>query len=95
MSELSDDAKGLFSCLWGMPIGKATVLKFRMCENRPTARAQAALDELVAAGFLCREQLSGGGFSYRPLGPEIPHYRRFVRMGDFALTEPIKEEPRA
>lgn len=96
MSELSNDAKTIAGAWWGLPIGEKTVVTFHMIENRPTARAQAALDELVAAGFLWRETFNRhGGVSYRPLGPSMRKFGRWIAKHKdddsvhFAVTEPI------
>jgi hypothetical protein len=86
---ISDDAKGLAACLWGTGIAEKTILSFGMQEVRPTARAQAALDELVAAGLLYHEPKPGGGMSYGPCG-DMRAYRRFSKLGNFLLTEKIE-----
>lgn len=86
---ISDDAKGLAACIWGTGIAAKTVLSFGMKEVRPTARAQAALDEMVTAGLLYCEPKPGGGVSYRPCGDMRP-YRRLSRFGNFPLTEKIE-----
>ncbi len=85
---LSDDAKGIAACIWGTGIAAKIVLKFGMQEIRPTARGQAALDELVAAGLLYREPQPGGGVSYRPCGDMRP-YRGMSKLGNFRFTEKI------
>lgn len=95
MSALSDDAKGLFSCLFSLPIAQKTVLQFHMQEIRPTSRGQAALDELVNAGYLYRESLPGSGVSYHPLGPRLPNYRKLTKFGNFPFTEKMDSEPPA
>lgn len=88
MIEISDDAKGLCACLWGLAIAEKTVLSFGMQKSRPTARAQTALDELVAKGLLHREDKPGGGMSYKPCGDMRP-YRGFRKLGNFPITEDI------
>lgn len=43
-------------------------LTFRMVENKPSPRSQAALDELVAAGLIKAEPFNNkGGITYTPL----------------------------
>lgn len=65
MKSLSDDAKVLLGGYFGMlGIAGKSSLQFAMRESRPTARAQTALDELVEAGALARERLSGNGVKY-------------------------------
>lgn len=83
---LSDDAKGIAACIWGLGNAEKTILSFGMQEVRPTARGQAALDELVAAGLLYREPKPGGGVSYRPSGDMRP-YRGYRKLGNFPFTE--------
>lgn len=93
---LSDDAKGFAGCLWSSPIGTMTELVFHMVESRPTARAQAALEELVAAGFLLQEvRMPGEKTTYRPT-ESMARFKRFKKLGRFPLTEPIvvKDKPR-
>lgn len=92
VADLSDDAKALAGCLWGSAMCEKTVLTFQMRENRPTARCQAALDALTAAGFLYRESISGIGVSYRPLGPDMRRFSRFAHLGNFAISEPISTD---
>lgn len=53
MSELSDDARSVAAAWFGaMPVSPTSHLRFAMVEHRPSARAQAGLDELVAAGAI-------------------------------------------
>lgn len=43
-------------------------LQFSMIENRPTAKSQKGLDDLVAAGFISRKiHRRTGAVEYRPL----------------------------
>jgi hypothetical protein len=92
--ELSDDAKGLAACLWNLPIGERTILSFGMKEVQPTNRAKAALEELVSAGFLLKEErFPGGRVSYSPVKP-MSQFKRFTKLGKFPLTEPLSVETR-
>lgn len=87
--ELSDDAKGLAACIWGHPIGEKTVLSFGMKEVRPTARTRAALEELVGAGFLLKEErYPGEKVSYSPLQAMLK-FKRFAKLGKFPMTEQV------
>lgn len=88
IANLSDDAKGLAACLWSLPIGAKTVLGFGMQQSRPTARVQVALDELGAAGFVERKSRPGGGCEYKPAA-DMSAFRRFTKLGNFPITEPI------
>lgn len=65
---LSKDAKFFGSSMfWLMEPGKGK-LTFMMVESRPSPRSQAALDELVAAGFVKSEPFNQfGGVTYTPL----------------------------
>ena len=62
MTALSDDAKQVAGGLFSM--GSKTRVTFGMVESRPTARCQAGLDEMVAAGIITRTGLPGGGVEY-------------------------------
>ncbi len=54
---VSDDAKAVGSAWFSLMRPGRGDLTFRMGESRPTARAQAALDELLSAGLIERVSL--------------------------------------
>lgn len=91
MSILSDDAKAVAGCFFGI----TTALNFAMIESRPTKRMQAALDELVASGLVTVEELNVvGGKSYkRNDEANFMPYMKWVRengdLAKFQITEPI------
>jgi hypothetical protein len=68
-------------------------LTFQLVENQPTKRAQAALDELVAAEMIVREDLperADGtfGVQYKARVP-TEKYRRYAHLGKgLILAEP-------
>lgn len=76
-------------------------LRFGMVENRPSAKAQAGLDELVREGYISRENEKRGSVIYRPLKDcrpfLIPMMKasmgmgRFPKGSKFPLTEPIEQ----
>lgn len=97
--ELSDDAKAVLGSWFGM-MNVDGCLRFKMREVKPTDRAKAALDELVAAGWLSYSPAQGGGHTYILMRSA----RRWMRWllaranaGDqsvnFKLVEPIPTPP--
>ena len=89
---LSMDAKGLLGSVWGMRMGNPD-LTFQMVKSRPSARCQAALDELVSAGAVGKTLLpkradGTHGVSYKANWPG-DDFRRYAKHADFALAEPI------
>jgi hypothetical protein len=93
MKSLSDDSKivlgGFFGVL-GMP-GKSK-LAFGMKEVRPTARLQAALDELVEAGALSRVQQGiGAEYTVQINCSEFGRWAgRNRSKGKWPTTEPVQ-----
>lgn len=93
--DLSTDAKILLGTSFAM--GRKTSLTFQMNANRPTARTQAALDELLAKEALTSEPAnSHGGVTYRPLIDTMPYALWVMENTDlreimrtFILVEPI------
>lgn len=88
---ISQDAMFLGSSLfWMMRPGEGK-LTFQMVENRPTARTQAALDELVAAELVSVEPFNRfGGVTYTPLAPfKRPSAALTKRVGKWRVVEPI------
>lgn len=68
LDALSDDAKAVAGGWFGLMNPGGGELTFALVQNKPTARAQAALAELVAAGVISVEQFNRfGGLVYRPL----------------------------
>lgn len=90
-ADLSDDAKAVAGGLFGM--GGRTKVTFQMVESRPTARTQAALDELVAVGLVTKEDGPNlGGVTYTgSLG--CRRYFRWIMwheaLARFPISEPI------
>ncbi len=79
---LSLDAQRVGAAWFGMmPMspGKGQ-LTFHMIECRPTARAQAGLDELVEAGLISVEPFNQyGGFVYKPIWNFEPLGEKWMR----------------
>lgn len=103
MPDLSDTARAVAAAWFGMmqPNGKSH-LRFRMVESRPSERAQAGLDELLAAGVISREDEPSGAVTYRPLVGCREHLEwAWKRMptpeglsDKFRLVEPIPPRKR-
>lgn len=96
LASLGDDAKAVGSAWFvNMHPGTDSELTLQMVQSRPTARTQAALAELVAAGLLsCAPLNDRGGVVYKPLKTFHPLMRwAFDRMTSgadgFILTEKI------
>ena len=88
---LSIDAKAVLGSVFQNGCG----LSFCMVESKPTARMQAALDELVKAEMIVRENgvLRGPsvprGVKYKArVSTEM--YRRFASKADIIIAEPVK-----
>lgn len=95
---LSDDAKAVLGSWFGM-MNVEGDLHFKMQRVRPTARAQAALDELVAAGWLGYSPAQGGGHTYilmKNAGRWMRWLKERAAANDqsvnFKLVEPIAPE---
>jgi len=94
---LSIDARIVAGSLFGL-FGEKAGVTFLMQENRPTARCQAALDELVSAGDLTVEDANTlGGKTYRPTRTFKDEYLEVGRLAaedpettKFPITEPIR-----
>lgn len=66
MDDLSFDAKVLAGAWFGM--GMKTTITLHLVESQPTARTQAAIDELTSKGVMGVEPFNDlGGLVYRPL----------------------------
>lgn len=92
LTELSLDAQYLGRSIFWMFNMKGQ-LRFFNIENRPTARTQAALDELVKEGYLSVEPINQGiGQMYRPLVEfKAPTKKMDREIGKgWVLTEPVK-----
>lgn len=90
--ELSFDAKFLAGALFAMMEPGVGTLTFGMRESKPTARTQAALDELVAKNAaMVRPFNKFGGVVYTPLRtfrrPTAPEEKR---AGPWVVIEKIK-----
>ena len=99
LDTLSDDAKALAGVWFGlMKVDGMGTLTLHLIENKPTARTQAALDELLAAKVISVEPFNkAGGLVYRPLVNCHPAYQWQGRLflegkGDhinWVLMEPV------
>lgn len=88
LTKLSDDAKFFASSMFSMMEPGEGTLTFQMVESKPSARSQAALDELVGAGLVSVEPAnSRGGLTYRPL---VRFKRAKAPPGDWPITVRIK-----
>ncbi|MFF9549348.1 MULTISPECIES: hypothetical protein [Bacteria] len=100
MSDLSDDARAVAAAWFGMSQPGQGHLRFAMVQSKPSARAQAGLNELLAAGIISREDEPSGAVTYRPLVSCYEHQvwamkRLFdgtAEANSFRLVDPI--EPR-
>lgn len=99
MSDLSDDARAVAAAWFGMsPPDGGSYLRFAMVQSKPSARAQAGLDELLAAGIISREDEPSGAVTYRPLVSCHEHQawamkRLFdgtAEANSFRLVDPIE-----
>jgi len=66
LEDLGADAKAVAGAWFGMMVPGEGTLCFGMKAQRPSARAQAALDEIVAAGVAVRSDGEDGSVSYVP-----------------------------
>lgn len=87
---LSRDAKAVLGSVFSFA---GCELSFQLIKSRPTARMQAALDELVAANAVTRsygvERADGSrAVKYKACIPTEP-YRRFVPKCNIIVAEPI------
>jgi hypothetical protein len=97
---LSDDAKACAGGWFGMmKPGESGGLTFKMAQSRPTARAQAALDELLAAGVIEKADVyRSPAVTYRPVvdtGPFMRWLWANMERPDlkWPVTEPIPHTP--
>lgn len=88
---LSTDAFFLGGSLFSMMTPGEGELTFAMRESRPTARTQAALDELVKAKVVTAEPMNDiGGVTYRPtVAFPRPSQAMAKRIGPWKIAEPI------
>lgn len=91
-ASLSNDAKALMGTVFAMCGGPT--LQFQMIESRPSKRCQAALDELVVAKIIVKDNLptradGSCGVSYKACWPG-EDFKRFAKHGNFPIAEPIK-----
>lgn len=90
LTDLSMDAQYLGRSVFWM-MGLRGQLRFHNVESKPTARTQAALDELVAEGYLKVEKI-GIGHMYTPLVEfKAPTKKMDNEIGKgWHITEPVK-----
>lgn len=102
--DLSPEARAVGAAWFGMMrhADSESQLRFGMVQSRPTAKAQAGLDELVAKGWISRENEKRGAVIYRPLKDCTILLRPLMKATlegtlksamNFALTEPIAPTP--
>ena len=91
MAVLSADALYFAGTMFNMMVPGEGTLIFRMKESRPTARSQAALDELVAAGAISVAPFNQfGGLVYTPLRTfKRPTAAQAKTAGAWSITEPV------
>lgn len=93
MADLSDDARCVYTALFGYGRAGSSTLTFHMDESKPTPRTQAALDELVAAGRLTVTPFNKyGGVTYTLIvEPDGAHRANHALMkrNSWPITEPI------
>lgn len=94
MKRLSNTAKAVGSCFGMMRPGEGE-MTFQMIENRPSAKMQEGLDELVAAGVIRREALNSfGGVRYVPM-MNCSDFTKWMAKNidrddvEFPISEPI------
>jgi hypothetical protein len=98
MRLLSDDAKAVAGgCFGMMRPGGESQLRFGMKESRPTARTQAALDEIEAMGGVLRQVGLYGEVIYTPL-VNFRDFFKWMMKADresvrFKIAEPIPSSP--
>ncbi len=100
MEDLSFDAKVLAGSWFGL--GMRSTVTLHLMESQPTARTQAAIDELVSKGVIAVEPFNElGGLVHRPLvdcGEAALWLRRLVMEegrsseADWPLYEAIDEQ---
>jgi hypothetical protein len=93
MRNLSDDAKGVAAALFP----HKNKVRFLLQVNRPTARFQAALDELEKGDYILK-RVEDGVVSYYSTTDFSDEKKWFAENGmkpgkSFALMEPIKKDP--
>lgn len=100
LDDLSFDAKAVAGGWFGLMVPGKGELTFELVSQRPSDRAQAALDEMVRAGMLAVEPNRAGGLVYTPLVSCRPALRWLQSHIDnpeikFALVEPLKDQAEA
>lgn len=96
---LGFEARGVCAAWFGMMRAGEGRLRFGMKELKPSAKAQACLDEIVAAGVARREEDADGAVAYVPLVDCSPLMQWLAeRLGDprlgFPLTEKVSPDSR-
>lgn len=90
LPEISDDAKAVMGAWFGTTM--QTTVNLHLIESRPTARTQAALQELVKNGYLATAPFGERGTKLTPLTDGQPYLRWLQRnsaKAQFDLTEEI------
>lgn len=82
---LDDDTKAICAAWFGAMEANVGVLSFGMKDLRPSDRAQAALDKLVAFNVISKTANEDGSVNYTPLVDCSPLQQWFF---------PLSEEPR-
>lgn len=98
MSNLSENAKIVAGSTFGFSPGAS--LRYQMVESVPSPEMQSALDELVAAGIVLRDDEPHGPIKYTASRDvDFTEYRTLAAARIFAGTAPsirvfVKKEPR-
>lgn len=79
---------------WMHADGKTERIRFNMVDGRPTARMQAALDNLEKNGYLQKHMIGDGPGFYYVLLKSCEHFRKRVlsltkKHGPMIVSEPM------
>jgi hypothetical protein len=86
MTELSENARLIAGSTFGFSPGAA--LRYQMVQSVPSPEMQAALDELVAAGVVLREDEPTGAVRY-----SASREHDFTELRKFAAERMMSDDP--
>jgi hypothetical protein len=92
---LSDDAKCVYTVMFGFGRAGSSTLTFHMVESKPAPRTQAALEELVRVNFLSVAPFNKyGGVTYTLIvepgvAPNTRASQALLKRNSWTITEPI------